>query len=121
YTRRLIEVRRSCPEFGLGRHEFIEYDGGSEVLAESYCLDDGQVVCVHNLSRQARQVRVRHPGMADRDCYELIARRRLRADPIGWLTVELPAYGCTWWRIGSIFSPAESGASVANALAEAPS
>lgn len=120
-VRLLIEARRSCPEFGLGRHEFIECDGGAAVLAESYFLDRGRVICVHNLAAQACTVRVRHPELAGRDCYELIARQAVRADAIGVLELQLPAHGYGWWRVGSIFSPAESGASVASAIAEAPS
>ncbi|WP_137973219.1 alpha-amylase family protein [Pseudomonas sp. F(2018)] len=120
-TRALIETRRSCPEFGLGRHEFIECDGGAAVLAESYFLDHGRVVCVHNLSRSACTVRIRHPELADRDCYELISRQVVRADAIGALELHLAPYGYTWWRVGSIFSPAENGATVASAIAEAPS
>ncbi|TYO69345.1 DUF3459 domain-containing protein [Pseudomonas sp. CK-NBRI-02] len=121
YTRRLIEIRRACPELGLGRHEPLECDGGPSVLAESYYLDEGHVLCVHNLSKDARRVTLRHDKLAKRECYELLARRKGRGDAKGQLILQLPGYGCCWWRVGSIFAPAESGASVANAIAEAPS
>jgi len=119
WVRRVIEVRRACPEIGLGHHEALECDGPA-VLAESLSYDGGRVVCVHNLSRRARRVSLCHPALARQTCYDLMGREPMRASAEGKLMIKLPAYGYLWLRVGSIFAPAEVGADTANAIAVAP-
>lgn len=120
WVRRLIEVRRACPELGLGQHEVLECDGGSGVLAETFYFDSGRVVCVHNLEDRPCTVRIQDPALAGQHCFDLLRRKPHDASADGELVVDLEAYGYCWLRVGSIFAPTEVGATIASAIAEAP-
>lgn len=120
WVHRMIEARRSCPELGLGRHEWLTCDGGKAVLAESLYIGNSRLVCVHNLAQAACRVRIRHDALAGKTCFELLRKISLRASAEGELTLDLSAYGHLWLRVGSIFGPAELGAMTDSEIVTVP-
>jgi maltose alpha-D-glucosyltransferase/alpha-amylase len=82
WTKRMIEIRKQHPVFGLG--SFVDLGGSNpSVLAFLRCLDDDVILCVNNLSRFPQPV-------------ELDLRRY-----DGWTPVELRG-GVPFPRIGEL-------------------
>jgi maltose alpha-D-glucosyltransferase/alpha-amylase len=68
WMERLIRVRKECPEIGVGTCHLMPIDDPA-ILACCYELDGGQVVALHNLSREPRTLKL---DLADRGAQGII-------------------------------------------------
>jgi maltose alpha-D-glucosyltransferase/alpha-amylase len=103
WLRRLIEIRRDHPVFGIGSFEVLSAENPS-VLAylRRLVMDDGHesiVLCVNNVSRFAQPVELMLAELAGKVPVEMIGRVPFPA--IGELPyfVTLPPYGFYWFTL----------------------
>jgi maltose alpha-D-glucosyltransferase / alpha-amylase len=103
WMRRLLQVRREHPVFGIGTFEVLSAENPS-VLAYVRRLtgEDGRediVLCVNNLSRFAQPVELMLAHLAEKHPVELMGRVPFPA--IGELPyfVTLPPYGFYWFEL----------------------
>jgi maltose alpha-D-glucosyltransferase/alpha-amylase len=105
WTRRMIQVRKANPAFGLG--SFIDL-GGSNPSVLSYVREFGDdiVLCVNNLSRFAQPVELDLRSWQGREPLELTGG--VRFPPIGELPylLTLAGHGFYWFRLPA---PADEG------------
>ena len=105
WTRRMIQVRKANPAFGLG--SFIDL-GGSNPSVLSYVREFGDdiVLCVNNLSRFAQPVELDLRPWRGREPLELTGG--VRFPPIGELPylLTLAGHGFYWFRLPA---PADVG------------
>ena len=105
WTRRMIQVRKANPAFGLG--SFIDL-GGSNPSVLSYVREfgDDTVLCVNNLSRFAQPVELDLRPWRGREPLELLGG--VRFPSIGELTylLTLAGHGFYWFRLPA---PADAG------------
>jgi maltose alpha-D-glucosyltransferase/alpha-amylase len=105
WTRRMIQVRKANPAFGLG--SFIDL-GGSNPSVLSYVREFGDdiVLCVNNLSRFAQPVELDLRPWHGREPLELTGG--VRFPPIGELPylLTLAGHGFYWFRLPA---PADEG------------
>ena len=98
WTRRMIEVRKQNPAFGLG--DFIDLGGSNpSVLSYVRVFGDDIVVCVNNLSRFPQPVELdlrRFEG-----CQPIELMGGVRFPPIGELPylLTLATHGFYWFRL----------------------
>jgi maltose alpha-D-glucosyltransferase/alpha-amylase len=96
WLERAIRARKSCPEFGTGRCEWLD-TGHSAVLA--HCCERGgsRVYAVHNLS--SRAVTVVIPIAGDAEClHDLLSKMPEEIGHRGHKRVELGPFGFRWFR-----------------------
>jgi len=103
WLRRMIEIRRQHPVFGIGTFEVLSAENPS-VLAyiRRLAMDDGHesiVLCVSNVSRFAQPVELMLADLAGKVPVEMIGR--VPFPPIGELPyfVTLPPYGFYWFTL----------------------
>lgn len=100
WIRRLIQIRRSCPEVGWGKMTVLEHDGGKSVLAHRLDLDDSSVIAVHNLSADPTTVQIPTAGQfEDPHITDLLTHESPEIPDGGRLTVTLDGYGVQWLRV----------------------
>jgi maltose alpha-D-glucosyltransferase / alpha-amylase len=92
---RMIRLRKECPEVGWGAWRIVP-TRSAHVLATLAEWRGNRLLCVHNLSSEAREVTVRVDG--DR-LANLLEDEELRPGPRGF-RLDLDAYGYRWYRVG---------------------
>ncbi|MGO0577829.1 alpha-amylase family protein [Ornithinimicrobium panacihumi] len=99
WIRRLIEIRRACPELGWGELEILEHDAGHAVLAHRLSLEDSAIVALHNLASDPVTVTVDCGGFgADARVVDLITHEVLDLTS-GGVESALDGYGVRWLRV----------------------
>ncbi|WP_131105829.1 alpha-amylase family protein [Ornithinimicrobium sufpigmenti] len=99
WMRRLIEIRRACPELGWGELSILEHDAGHGVLAHRLSLDESAVVALHNLHPDPVTVTVpvegfgAEPRVVDLLTHEVVDAEGARARS------SLEGYGLRWLRV----------------------
>jgi maltose alpha-D-glucosyltransferase / alpha-amylase len=98
WTRRMIEVRKQHPTFGLGR--FTELGSSNpSVLAFVREFGDDVVLCVNNLSRFPQPVELSLSRFEGRTPVELVGRVHFpRVGELPYL-LTLPAHGFFWFQL----------------------
>ncbi|MEY2588292.1 MAG: maltose alpha-D-glucosyltransferase / alpha-amylase [Acidimicrobiaceae bacterium] len=103
WLRRLLEVRREHPVFGIGTFEVLSAENPSVLAYLRRCVgDDGEediVLCAYNLSRFAQPVELMLSQLADKVPIEMTGRVPFPA--IGELPyfLTLPPYGFLWFSL----------------------
>jgi maltose alpha-D-glucosyltransferase/alpha-amylase len=103
WLRRLIEVRREHPVFGIGTFEVLSAENPSVLAYIRRCVgDDGEediVLCAYNLSRFAQPVELMLAPFVDKVPIEMTGRVPFPA--IGELPyfLTLPPYGFLWFSL----------------------
>jgi maltose alpha-D-glucosyltransferase/alpha-amylase len=103
WLRRMIEVRREHPVFGIGTFEVLSAENPSVLgYLRRLVMDDGYesiVLCVNNVSRFAQPVELMLADHAGKVPVEMIGR--IPFPPIGELPyfVTLPPYGFYWFTL----------------------
>jgi maltose alpha-D-glucosyltransferase / alpha-amylase len=119
WTRRMLQVRKANPAFGMGTFTDI---GGSNpsVLAFVREFGDDIVLCVNNLSRFAQPVELDLRPWRGAEPIELIGGSRFPA--IGELPylLTLAGYGFYWLRIPKVAPPDDMVPTVSSSLAGYP-
>jgi maltose alpha-D-glucosyltransferase/alpha-amylase len=98
WTRRMIDVRKRHPAFGMGT--FTELGGSNpSVLAFVRHFGDDVVLCVNNLSRFPQPVELDLHRYTGSTPVELVGG--VHFPRIGDMTylLTLPGHGCFWFRI----------------------
>ncbi|MCA9116888.1 MAG: alpha-glucosidase C-terminal domain-containing protein [Planctomycetaceae bacterium] len=97
WMRKLIRVRRECPECSFGTCTVLEADD-SAVLAHECRLDETAMVSLHNLSDKTKQVEVTFEGDRPRQMTDLLADDGKHWSVNGGsMSVELGPYGFHWF------------------------
>jgi trehalose synthase len=99
FVRSLIAAYRKSPEIGWGELEILD-PGDRSVLAHSVTAPIGQLVALHNFSREGRTVRVTLPGHGSAcRVVDLLGDEPHALDDDGHLEVHLEGYDHRWLRI----------------------
>ena len=97
FMRKLISIRRTCPELGWGRWSVVEQPH-RQVLAHRCELDTTSVVAVHNLGSDPVTVEVPvDPGDEELVAVDLMAEEVLAQEGVVRLTLD--GYGFRWLRV----------------------
>ncbi|MFJ2022159.1 alpha-glucosidase C-terminal domain-containing protein, partial [Streptomyces nodosus] len=98
WTRRMIEIRKQNPAFGLGSYTEL-VSSNPAVLAFLREYKDDLVMCVHNFSRFAQPTELDLTRFHGRHPVELIGQ--VRFPPIGDLPylLTLAGHGFYWFRL----------------------
>ena len=97
WVKRLIAVRRGCPELGCGAMDVVE-TGEPAVFAHRCRWDNRELLAVHNLSGKDRTVTLRlHAGRSAMLAPLLSSDGR--TERIEGRLLELDPYGYRWYRI----------------------
>jgi maltose alpha-D-glucosyltransferase / alpha-amylase len=96
FTSRLIRTRKECPELGWGNVEVVD-SGEAAVYVQRARWRDGEVVTIHNLSREPRTIRLSLLEDGGRQAVDLFGDRVYEPLADGELTLEPFAY--RWLRI----------------------
>jgi len=94
---RMIRTRKQCPEIGWGAWQLLPTHSRS-ILAMGYSWRGSTVICVHNLSGQRLEARVRseHTTLAS-----LVDDEELHAAG-GVHRIALEPFGYRWYRAGAV-------------------
>jgi maltose alpha-D-glucosyltransferase/alpha-amylase len=104
WTRRMIDVRKRHPTFGMGNFEELGSSNPS-VLAFVRIFGDDVVMCVNNLSRFAQPVELDLRRFEGRTPLELIGGVRFpRIGELSYL-LTLPGHGFYWFQLSTAEAP----------------
>ncbi|CAA7616901.1 alpha-amylase family protein [Magnetospirillum sp. UT-4] len=93
---RLIRMRRSCPEIGLGECRVVTADRPG-IFALRFHWRDRDLLAVHNLAAEACEAELDMDPFGDGQAVELIGAPPSR--PLAGRTVPLGPYGYRWFRV----------------------
>ena len=102
FLRRLVSRYRQSPEIGWSGVEVLDHPD-HRVLAHVCRKDEWALVALHNFAAEPAEVTIEVPGLArGTGLVDLLtpgSPQRLEAGPEGRITLTLPAYGYSWWRV----------------------
>jgi maltose alpha-D-glucosyltransferase / alpha-amylase len=100
WMERLIRMRKEVPEIGWGDFSFVS-TGTPNVLAMRYEWRNNSVLCVHNLSAEPREVRIKLAAEDEAGCalVNLLSDEHSNPEKSGIHRVLLEAYGYRWYRV----------------------
>jgi trehalose synthase len=97
FIRKLIGIRRTCPELGWGTWSVVEQDQ-PQVLVQRCDLNGTAVVTVHNLGAEPATVEVPVDPRGDGlEAVDLMADEVVTGESAA--RVALDGYGFRWWRV----------------------
>jgi maltose alpha-D-glucosyltransferase / alpha-amylase len=95
WMKRLIQVRRQCPEWGWGACTILETDEPS-IVAHCAEWQDSALLAVHNLADKACSIRVGHDPEAN---YVPVWGNGRCLTARASVVIELEPYGYAWYRL----------------------
>jgi maltose alpha-D-glucosyltransferase / alpha-amylase len=100
WMERIIRMRKEVPEIGWGDFSFVS-TGTPNVLAMRYEWRNNSVLCVHNLSAEPREVRIKLSAHDEAGCALVNLLSDEHSDPQkgGLHRILLEAYGYRWYRV----------------------
>jgi maltose alpha-D-glucosyltransferase/alpha-amylase len=99
WTSRMIRIRHSCPEIGLGEYAVI--DGGSpDVLALRYEYNGQSLIILHNFSDKPQKASLEAGKM--KVLFDLMTENQDKKPESGKFDVALEGYGYKWYRVDHI-------------------
>ena len=100
WMERIIRMRKEVPEIGWGDFSFVS-SGTPHVLAMRYHWRNNSVLCVHNLSAEPREVRLKLAADNEAGCELVNLLSDEHSQPLrgGAHRVLLEAYGYRWYRV----------------------
>ncbi len=99
WTSRVIKLRKSCPEIGLGDYTLID-SGSPDILAIRYDYNGKSLIILHNFNQQSRQASIKSDKM--KVLYDLMAENLDKKAESGKFSVSLDGYGYKWYRVDNI-------------------
>jgi maltose alpha-D-glucosyltransferase/alpha-amylase len=102
---RFIRTRKECPEFGWGSYQVLP-SGSPHVLVLRCHWRNNAVLSLHNFSPEAREVTLKVPGGEQLPLTNLLDANHCSPDERGRHTIDLPAYGYRWYRVGPLLDVA---------------
>ncbi len=97
WMKRMIHVRRDCPEWGWGRCVVLD-TANPAVLAYGAQWEDGRVVAVHNMADAGCTVTIALDGCAGGEITDLLRHEPYELDGDS-LTIDLEPYAYRWFRV----------------------
>jgi maltose alpha-D-glucosyltransferase/alpha-amylase len=107
WTKRMILLRKECPEIGYGEWEILD-SGHESVLLMRYTYRHTAVLIAHNFLAEPRVLEVGADGDDPVPLIDLIVPERIEAAENGSYAVRLGSYGYRWFRYRGI-KPVMSG------------
>ena len=103
WMERMIRMRKEVPEIGWGDFSFISART-SEVLIMRYDWRNNAVLCVHNFSPLAREVRFTVSAEGEEGCVliNLLSDQHSQPEESGKHCLLLEPYGYRWYRVGGL-------------------
>ena len=100
WMERIIRMRKEVPEIGWGDFSFVS-TGTSQVLAVRYHWRNNSVLCVHNLSAEPREVRLKLRADDEADCelVNLLSDEHSHPEKGAVHRLLLEPYGYRWYRV----------------------
>ncbi len=100
WMERIIRMRKEVPEIGWGEFSFIA-TGTPKVLAMRYHWRNNSVLCVHNLSAEPREVRLKLAADDEAGCelVNLLSDEHSQPEKGASHRVLLEPYGYRWYRV----------------------
>jgi len=102
FVQRLISRYRQSPEIGWSEVEVLDH-ADDRVLAHVCRKDEWSLVALHNFAAEPVELTVEVPGLTrGTNLVDLLtpgAPQRMVTGPRGRITLTMPAYGYTWWRV----------------------
>jgi maltose alpha-D-glucosyltransferase/alpha-amylase len=100
WMERIIRMRKEVPEIGWGDFSFVS-TGTPHILAMRYHWRNNSVLCVHNLSAEPREVRLKLATDNEAGCelVNLLSDEHTQPLRDGAHRVLLEAYGYRWYRV----------------------
>jgi maltose alpha-D-glucosyltransferase/alpha-amylase len=100
WMERVIRMRKEVPEIGWGNFSFVP-TGTPNVLAMRYEWRNNSVLCVHNLSAEPREVRIKLAANDEAGCplVNLLSDEHSYPEKAGVHRILLEAYGYRWYRV----------------------
>ena len=101
WLERMIRLRKETPEIGWGEWQLVP-TRNRHVLALAYTWRGNTILSLHNLDREAHQVKLRLPQGDKPLLTNLLEQEEHRAAGDGTYTLTLDAYGYRWYRLGGL-------------------
>jgi maltose alpha-D-glucosyltransferase/alpha-amylase len=100
WMERIIRMRKEVPEIGWGEFSFVS-TGTPKVLAMRYHWRNNSVLCVHNLSAEPREVRLKLAAEDEAACelVNLLSDEHSQPEKGASHRVLLEPYGYRWYRV----------------------
>ena len=100
WMERLIRMRKEVPEIGWGDFSVVS-TGTPDVLAMRYEWRNNSVLCVHNLSAEPREVRIKLAAEDEAACalVNLLSDEHSNPEKGGLHRILVEAYGYRWYRV----------------------
>jgi len=99
YNARMIKLRKSCPEIGLGEYTVLD-TGSSDILAIRYDYNGQSLVILHNFSDKPRKGSIAAGSW--KTLYDLMPDPQDQKPQSGKFSVALDGYGYKWYRVDHI-------------------
>ncbi|NJB85745.1 maltose alpha-D-glucosyltransferase/alpha-amylase [Lewinella marina] len=107
WTKRMVRLRKECPEIGYGDWKILDV-GHKSVLAMSYCYRDVEVVTAHNFLSSPVVIDLDLQHEQDTPLVDLVEPHEIAPGENGKYTVRLGSFGYRWFRLRGV-KPAMSG------------
>ncbi|MCC9168071.1 alpha-amylase family protein [Pontibacter harenae] len=101
WTKKLIDLRKQCPEIGWGAWQILEANS-PDVLVMEYEWNGSHLVLVHNFSEQPQQVSFTSGATAKVRLENLLQQETLKPDKAGVHKINIEGYGYRWYRVGGL-------------------
>jgi maltose alpha-D-glucosyltransferase / alpha-amylase len=108
WMRRMIRLRKECPEIGWGRFEVID-TGSPHVLALSYQWRENAILTIHNFDEKAHDVEYRLEIAGGEKLIDLLDHEDSHVNARGKHHLAIDAYGYRWYRIGDFDAALHQG------------
>ena len=98
WMKRLIHMRRQCPEIGCGTWHLFDVESSS-VMAHRCVWQDGIVIAIHNLSTDEQEVTIDLRDQQGRKLESLLEEGKDASHIEGRRRITLKPYGYKWYRV----------------------
>ncbi len=103
WMERMIRMRKEAPEIGWGDFTFVP-TRSPELMAMQYSWRNNSVLCVHNFSKEPRELRLSVPYAEESasELVNLLTNDHSHSDSSGRHLILLEPYGYRWFRVGGL-------------------
>jgi maltose alpha-D-glucosyltransferase/alpha-amylase len=98
FIKKIIRLRKACPEIGYGDWEIIDTDSPN-VLAIRYHWNNSSLLVLHNLSNQQQAVTISAEKIGGTKLYDCLDSLKQIADAGSLHHLNLEGYGFRWYKV----------------------
>ena len=99
WTTRVIKIRKSCPEIGLGEYKLVD-SGSPDIFAIQYDYQGQSLIILHNFSDKPKKAS--WASGKSKILYDLMSDTQDKKPENGRFNVALDGYGYRWYRVDHI-------------------